>query len=780
MILQNIPHELRSLQQWVCAGTDKAPLNPRTGQPASVTDPTTWGTFEEAVSTGYCHIGFVLSKTDPYCIVDLDDPETVKVNGVVQVNPDREEVARISERHARILGAFECYAETSQSGLGVHIICRGVVPHGVRRQKVEVYSDSRYMICTGAVIKNLPITEQQPLLTALFDEMETQKGDVAELVQIDSNLTDEAVYNMAAGAANADKFLQLWRGEWHGNPAWPSQSEADYALLSMLAFYSPDNEQVRRIFRLSGLAREKTNKTNYHLNKALETLRGKVPPACDFSALLARGSALVPDFGPSSNATPPAPAPSKKPPLPARVAIAAPAPTENTEDDEETAHVGNVVNPPGFVGDLAGYIYSSAIRPVPEIALCASIALTAGVVGRAFNVSGTGLNQYLIMLAKTGSGKEGAATGIDAMISAVRPQVPMIDEFIGPGAFASGQALIRVLDKNPCFVSVLGEFGLTLQQLCSPNANAAQVMLKKVLLDIYAKSGHSKVLRSSVYSDSDKNTKCIQAPNVSIMGESTPETFYSGLDAGSIAEGLIPRFSIFEYTGPRPPTNGNAFTPPPDALVRTFGGLAAVAMAAQQNRVCSPVQRDSAAVRLFNDFDAHADGEINNSAADVCKQLWNRAHLKALKMAALIAVGCNPHQPIINKHCAEWAIDLVQRDISKLLTKFDSGEVGTGDVRLELDVRRSIAAYLKMNAVDRMSYNCPQKMATLPLVPLQYLRRRLRLLVNFKNDRRGATAAMTQTLNALVEGEVLIRISPLQAREHCGTNSPVYGLGPAW
>jgi len=614
-------------------------------------------------------------------------------------------------------------------------------------------------------------------------------------------LTDDDLFQMASTAANCEKFLKLWRGEWQGVPEWPSQSEADFALLSMLGFYSPDNEQVRRVFRWSALGqREKATKNDRYLNYALTKIRAKTPPPVDFSALLARGSALVPNV--ATTAKPPIPTyalnqttnrnsePTRALEEPATVGleIYSPGSTENQTTEERdcgiegeaSSNVPTADLPPGFVGELASYIHSSAIRPVPEIALCASLALTAGVVGRSFNISGTGLNQYLLVLAKTGSGKEGAATGIDAMVSAARATVPMIDEFVGPGAFASGQALVRVLDKNPCFVSVLGEFGLTLNAMCSPNANGAQIMLKKVLLDIYAKSGFSKVLRSSVYSESEKNTKAIQAPNVTIFGESNPEKFYEGLDSGIIAEGLLPRFSIFEYTGPRPDTNPNAFAPPPDSLVRFFGGLAAVAMGAQQNRVCSPVQQDSDALKLLREFDRYTTDEINKSPNDISKQLWNRAHLKALKMSALIAVGCNPHQPIINKRCADWAIDCVRTDVSRLLNKFESGEIGSGDVRLELDVRRAITAYLKMSAVDRRGYGCPDKMATLQLIPFHYLRRRLRLLVAFKTDRRGANNAMNQTLTAMVDGEVLVRLNPMQAREQCGTNSPVYGLGPAW
>lgn len=784
-MIQNIPHELRALPQWVSAGTDKLPLNPRTGQKASVTDPSTWGTFEEATGTGYAHVGFVLSTSDPYCVIDLDDPTTRKIAGVVEAEPDLEKVARITQRHGRILEAFGSYAEVSQSGKGVHIVVRASVVHGVRRDKVEVYSDSRYMIFTGNVLKNLPITDQQGLVSALFAEMEAEAPATVELEQVEGHLSDEELYNMGCNAANGEKFRKLWRGEWQGNPLYESQSEADFALLAMLGFYSEDNEQVRRVFRFSALGkRDKATKNDKYLNFALSKIRAKTPPPVDFSGLLARGSALVPDPLPK---TPPKPG---KPPL--RMAAGWVPSYENpdnahceppAEPEEVPQTTEGLAFPPGFVGELAGYILASAIRPVPEIALCAAIALTAGVVGRAYNISGTGLNQYLIVLAETGSGKEGAATGIDAMISAARVTVPMIDEFIGPSAFASGQALIRVLDKHQCFVSVLGEIGLTLQQICSPNANGAQVMLKKVLLDIYAKSGHQKVLRSSVYSDTDKNTKAIQAPNVTLFGESNPGKFYEGLDAGIISEGLLPRFSIFEYTGPRPRANPNAFFPPPEPLVRAFGSLAAVAMAAQQNRACSPVQLDEEAFALLGpgkEFDRFADDEINKTGADVTKHLWNRAHLKALKMSALIAVGVNPYQPIVTRELALWAIRLVCRDIQRLLAKFEGGEVGTGDVRQELDVRRAVAAYLKMSSAERLAYQCPEKMATLPLIPLHYLRRRLRLLVNFKNDRRGATVALTKTLDALVDGEVLCRLSPIQARDNCGTTSPVFGLGPAW
>lgn len=770
-MLTNIPQELRSLNQWVCATgaplpdgkRDKVPRNPRTGHKADVTNPATWGSFEEARGCGYPLIGFVLTANDPYFVIDLDDPET----------PEQQ------ERHNAIVAAFNTYTELSQSGNGLHIIGKGKVPSGVRRDKVELYSNERYIICTGIVFKNMPLVDYQPVLDRMYEQMKSVLPSTT-LQQVDGVLTDEQVYNMAASAANADKFAKLWAGNWRGEPEWPSNSEADFALLAMLAFYTKDNEQVRRLFRYSALGKRDKHARNYHMDLALAKLRAKEPPPIDFTKLQTH----APTRDQNQDCTSKTPANTAGPEAPAlpggAIAIHESAPACPKRNGPVDGFRERITPPEGFIGRLAEYFYSSAIRPVPEISLAAALALTAGVVGRAYNISGTGLNQYIILLAKTGSGKEGVGTAIDSMVQAVRFQCPMVDEFVGPSAFASGQALVRVLDKQPSFVSVLGEIGLTLQEMCSPNASGAQIILKKVLLDIYAKSGFNKVLRSSVYSDTEKNTKIVQAPNVTILGESNPERFYEGLDATMIAEGLLPRFLIFDYTGPRPPRNPHAFMPPPKALVDEFAALLAVALGAAQQRTHCPVPMDEQALATMDAFDAECDSHINNALQDVAMQLWNRAHLKALKLAALVAVGCNPNAPCVTQSHAQWAIDVTVQDIQKILRQFATGNVGTGDTRMEADVRRIVETYMAMSPKTRASYKVATALQDAPVVPLTYLRRALRPLASFRNDRRGSNAALAAVLKAMQEAGELQLVPPAQAVQHFATNVPLYIKGQAW
>jgi hypothetical protein len=69
-----------------------------------------------------------------------------------------------------------------------------------------------------------------------------------------NELTDEEVIALARGAKNAEKFEALWNGDTSG---YVSHSEADQAYVSLLAFYTQDEEQLDRLYRRSGLCRQK-------------------------------------------------------------------------------------------------------------------------------------------------------------------------------------------------------------------------------------------------------------------------------------------------------------------------------------------------------------------------------------------------------------------------------------------------------------------------------------------------------------------------------------------
>jgi hypothetical protein len=531
------------------------------------------------------------------------------------------------------------------------------------------------------------------------------------------------------------------------------------------------------LFRYTALGkREKAQKNNVYIDRTLQMIRAKEPSPVDLSKVLApsfaQPAAKAPAPAPVAYAPPPAPLPPPQAPAPLPVPYA-PA--------RGTFTACGLARPPGLVGDIAEFILSTVTRPVPEVALTASMALLSGLVGRQYNISGTGLNQYIILIGKTGVGKDGGAVGVERLLAEVRKTVPLVDMFMGPSSFASGQGLIKTLDRQACFVSFINEFGLFLHNVTDPRASSSQVMLKKVLLDLYTKSGHGRILQSTAYSDSEKNTKMVIAPSVTIWGESTPGQFYDKLDAEVVSSGLLPRFSVVEYTGERPDRNPDSGMPPSTDLVRRVAELVQTVLSTMQNNVTVQVRLSDRATALMDDFDKECDRRIRGSGKnDAVAQIWNRAHLKALKIAATLAVGMDCHDAIVDVECATWAIEFVKKDAHMLADRFETGDVGQGDSRQEAELKRVLKEYFQSPMDILESYGVQAQVREANLVPYDYIRRRTIGLACFKESKFGATETVKRLLEEFVNLGILEVLTKEQAKANFGQRTSLYAVIKSW
>ena len=91
---------------------------------------------------------------------------------------------------------------------------------------------------------------------------------------------DRSLLKKARAAANGPKFTRLWDGDWE---EYDSQSEADLALCSILAFWAgPDADRVDRLFRHSSLFRDKWDEARgdqtYGEKTIALAMEGKDPP----------------------------------------------------------------------------------------------------------------------------------------------------------------------------------------------------------------------------------------------------------------------------------------------------------------------------------------------------------------------------------------------------------------------------------------------------------------------------------------------------------------------
>lgn len=171
---ENIPEELRTLPQWVCAnGDSKVPMRAYEYSAASSTNPGTWTDFKtafDAVKNDYYeYMGFVFAD-----------------NGLVGIDIDAgyDEDGFLSIIASDIIGRCQSYTEKSKSGRGFHILVRGTLPFKGKNNLsgVEIYKAARYFIMTGNTLLYPTIIENQDAIDYVveryFPEMRQEKESV--------------------------------------------------------------------------------------------------------------------------------------------------------------------------------------------------------------------------------------------------------------------------------------------------------------------------------------------------------------------------------------------------------------------------------------------------------------------------------------------------------------------------------------------------------------------------------------------------------------------------
>lgn len=273
MEFMRVPEELKQRDQWVLwklteKGKEPFQLN---GKLAKSTDPLHWSNFDEVVKAYevgqgvYNGIGYVFSKDDPYTGIDLDD---CFIDG------------ELTGEAQQIVGELGSYTELSQSGNGLHIFVKASKP-GTRskntKQGFEMYEHSRFFVVTGSHLSGTPetIEERQHEVDNLYERMFGRAKEKKASRSIEPKsppMDDTTILSIAQSAKNNEKFNPLYAGDISG---YGSHSEADQALCNLLAFYTQIPEQIDRLFRGSGLMRDKWEREEYSestINKAIEDL----------------------------------------------------------------------------------------------------------------------------------------------------------------------------------------------------------------------------------------------------------------------------------------------------------------------------------------------------------------------------------------------------------------------------------------------------------------------------------------------------------------------------
>lgn len=801
---------MRNRQQWTLAGADKSPkLVGKYGLYDASPIKGPWLSFDEAcfhAEKYNCKIGYIITKDDPFTCIDMDvkDASSVDKNGKL-LTPQEYTPKQALDFYCGTMQFANSYTELSASGKGLHIWVEGGIGAGRKGKGMEVYSQERFIVCTGKAVSRieyvnidnhviprilegnqLPVADGNLILQSLVKELGAAVEKI-ELVEVEAELSDDEIWARASNATNADKFIQLCNGDWK-SMHFPTQSEADLALLSMFTFYSKSNAQCRRMFRQTGLVREKSLKNDVYLDRTLKIIRTRQSKE---EASSAHGEQLAQGLLQSMRTATPEPKlsiPQGKPPV-LSTGLAPldnaqgvdPAVLELVRNIDQTQHaepVSNTVDyelpeidglawPPGLVGAIAGFIYNSSVRPIKEVSIVSALGLMAGITGKAYNVGQTGLNLYIILIARSAIGKEAMHTGIGLLLQSKCGHV--IKPFVKYTDYASGPALTKAMEAFGSFINISGEWGRKLKRMSDDQRDGPMQQLRTVMTHLYQKSGSASVVGGMGYSNAEQSTESTSAVSYSMMGETTPSTFYDALTPAMMEDGFLSRFNIFEYLGDRPPENENQITQVPSDISDALANIAShcVSIVASPNGVAIQIKKEPVAEKMLRDFRDSCDDKIREAGHDESlRQIWNRGHLKAIRIAGILAASDNHITPIITEAHCRWAIDCVLSDAHAMLRKVQGGDIGADDSSRFKKLIGVLKDYLQGKVP--MSYGLDSKMVAAGIVPRKYLQGRTSQVRCFQSYRMGATLALDHTIKTAIDSGYIMEVNKDKAIELYG------------
>jgi hypothetical protein len=640
--VSDIPSELRRRKQWV--GWRYEPAKDRwTKVPyratdprynASTTDPKTWGEFPAALTASErptANIdgpGYVFSETDPYAGLDLDgcrDPATGTIDPVALA----------------IVAAVATYWEVSISGTGLHAIGQATLPgpgfnqpitwSDGRQGKIELYDRRRFFTVSGHHLDGTPETVEP--VQATFDDLYAHYAPQRNAPASSNGQTsapsypwtpsppmeDATILDIARAAKNGLKFRSLYDiGERDG---YGSPSQADMALMDLLAFYSQSPDQLDRLFQASALHRVDKDRPDYRdrtITAALAALRETYQPSRNGNGHAAGTVSTVSTVGLSIF-----PNPDEPPAWTPRCHL--------TDDERAEAARGT------FVDDYVAYGQLRTDAPAC-FHRSTAFAVLSTIVGRRavlhLSVGDVYPALWLLILAESTIYRKSTVFDLAReLIRAVDPAYLAPNDitpqrFIAMLAEYDGRPLLFMRDEVSGFFDAMNRYDF-------------MAGFKELLCHVYdsrpfrRERMKPKTAKGQEAEDADWRYD-VKEPFLNFAGATTPERFYEVARVEDLHSGYLPRHLL--VVPPKDHRSGGVVEERSAVLDRAQGVLVTRLRALAQDPIT--LTMDEQAYKRFNRYQRAVEDEAQDAPhPSLALIVGSRCTWMALRAAMLLAVA---------------------------------------------------------------------------------------------------------------------------------------------
>lgn len=349
--------------------------------------------------------------------------------------------------------------------------------------------------------------------------------------------------------------------------------------------------------------------------------------------------------------------------------VEAPAPVmlpPATSVDPAPAMPNFLANPPGILGDISRWITATAPKAQPELALAAAISLCSVAMGRMYRSQfGNFTSLFIIMVAKSTEGKEHPQGCVEKALSAAD-----LSHLIGGSGYTSAGAVYSALLRSPAHLATIDEMGKLLKISRAKGNAHAEAAIDKLVEAFGRQDG---VLRPPTYSTMTLRAgttvadRVVHNPAITLLGATTPGTFYESLTTDLVKDGFLGRCLVVESQQPRQLTRFVDRTDPPARVIDWLKAVQA-GLGGNLSGVQIPDQPAATVLLEFGDdtnalreaFELELNDMKEASEAEGLDVLLGRTLEKSMKLAMIVAKAKDVNAHTITAADMEWAIQYVR------------------------------------------------------------------------------------------------------------------------
>lgn len=282
----------------------------------------------------------------------------------------------------------------------------------------------------------------------------------------------------------------------------------------------------------------------------------------------------------------------------------------------------------GVIRQIYEYYRQCSYRESHVMGLAVALSLAQTLFGRRVQ-SHTGLrtNDYHLVLATTGSGKESCETTITRLLA----KADASGGLMLPPDVQSGNGLLHSLAINPCSIWVCDEFGKILQAVLDKKGNQHIKNIGLHLLKLYGKSGG--LYGGAAHSDGVRNR--IFDPHLVVLGLSTGSTVFNAITSENVSDGLLGRIAFWPVQERPEPKVDLEIIEPSDELVEIAKAWIAFAPGGNLGSEFPKVKTIRMTPDAKQRWQEHALNIHNRmqSESESRASIWTRVAARAMKLA---------------------------------------------------------------------------------------------------------------------------------------------------